>query len=434
MGGKTVGPTSLRGVLKVAGIVHVVGAGVAGLSCAVRLARAGRRVRLYEAAGQAGGRCRSFYDAALDRVIDNGNHLLLSGNRAALAYLDEIGATDSLTGPAHAEFPFLDLESGQAWTLRPNAGSIPWWIFSSRSRVPDSRPFDYLRGLRFALASTGATVADCLDTARPLYRRFWEPLAVAILNASADEGAAALLWPVLRETLGRGEAACRPRIAATGLSQSFVEPALSLLGVFGCPVRFNSRVRAMSLIGDRVNGLDAGGEAVSIEASDAVVLAVPPAVAAGLIPGLEAPRGSRAIVNGHFRLDQEWPGTSMVGLVGGVSQWLFRRADIASVTVSAAGALIDEPADLIAARLWPEVARALDLGETPLPPWRIVKEKRATFAQVPAEAARRPGTRTAWRNLLLAGDWTGTGLPATIEGAVRSGHAAAAVLSAGANT
>lgn len=413
--------------------VHVVGAGIAGLSCAVRLARAGRRVRLYEAAGQAGGRCRSFHDAALDRLIDNGNHLLLSGNRAALAYLEEIGAADSLAGPARAEFPFLDLESGLAWTLRPSAGSIPWWIFSSRSRVPDSRPGDYLRGLRFAHAGTAATVADCLDTTRPLYRRFWEPLAVAVLNAPADEGAAALLWPVLRETFGRGEAACRPRIAAAGLSQSFVDPALSLLGMLGCPVRFSSRVRAMTLAGDRVSGLDLGGDAVTIEASDAVVLATPPTVAASLVPGLEAPKESRAIVNGHFRLDRKRPGVSIVGLVGGTSQWLFRRGDTASVTVSAAGALIDEPSEVIAARLWPEVARALDLGDAPLPPYRIVKEKRATFAQVPAGAARRPGTRTAWRNLFLSGDWTGTGLPATIEGAVRSGHAAAAVLFAGAN-
>ncbi len=415
------------------GTVHVVGAGVAGLSCAVRLARAGRRVCIYEAAGQAGGRCRSFHDAALDRVIDNGNHLLLSGNRAALAYLDEIGATDSLAGPPRAEFPFLDLESGLAWTLRPNAGPIPWWIFSSHRRVPDSRSGDYLRGLRFAFADAGATVADCLDTARPLYRRFWEPLVVAVLNASVEEGAAALLWPVLRETFGRGESACRPRIAAEGLSRSFVDPALSLLDVLGCPVRFNSRVRAMTLAGDRVSSLDIGGDVVAVEALDAVVLAVPPAAAAGLVPGLDTPRESRAIVNGHFRLDRKRPGVSIVGLVGGVTQWLFRRADIASVTVSAAGALIDEPADVIAGRLWFDVASALDLGDAPLPPYRIVKEKRATFAQVPGEVARRPGTRTQWHNLFLAGDWTATGLPATIEGAARSGHAAA-MLSIGANT
>ena len=111
--------------------------------------------------------------------------------------------------------------------------------------------------------------------------------------------------------------------------------------------------------------------------------------------------------------------------MGGTCQWLFVRGDIASVTVSAADALADQPSAAIAGRFWADVTRALGLGDAPLPPHRIVKEKRATFAQTPEEVARRPGTRTAWRNLCLAGDWTDTGLPATIEGAVRSGRAAA---------
>ncbi len=218
--------------------VHVVGAGVAGLSCAVRLARAGRHVAVHEAAGQAGGRCRSFHDATLDRLIDNGNHLLMSGNRAVRGYLEDIGSADSLIGPVPAEYPFLDLRSGLRWVVRPSAGPFPWWIFSAGRRVPDTRPRDYLRGLRLAWAGRETTVAACLGTDGALFRRFWEPLAVAVLNTSAEEGAASLMWPMIAQTLGRGEAACRPLVARNGLSDSFIDPALAFLDRNACPARF----------------------------------------------------------------------------------------------------------------------------------------------------------------------------------------------------
>ena len=405
--------------------VHVVGAGVAGLSCAVRLARAGRHVAVHEAAGQAGGRCRSFHDATLDRLIDNGNHLLMSGNRAVRGYLEDIGSVDSLIGPVPAEYPFLDLQSGLRWVVRPSAGPFPWWIFSAGRRVPDTRPRDYLRGLRLAWAGRETTVAACLGTDGALFRRFWEPLAVAVLNTSAADGAASLMWPMIAQTFGRGEAACRPLVARRGLSDSFIDPALAFLDRNACPARFNHRLRSLRFESDRVAGLDFGGDPVAVAPGDCVVLAVPPAGAAALVPGIVAPATSRAIVNGHFRLATRREDLGFLGLVGGTCQWLFVRGDIASVTVSAADALADEPSAAIAGRCWADVARALGLGDAPLPLHRIVKEKRATFAQTPEEVARRPGTRTAWRNLCLAGDWTDTGLPATIEGAVRSGRAAA---------
>lgn len=404
--------------------VHVVGAGLAGLSCAVRLAGAGRPVGVYEAAGHAGGRCRSFHDDTLGRTIDNGNHLLLSGNRAALDYLREIGAADSLAGPEPAAFPFLDLETGHRWTVRPGSGWFPWWIFDAQRRVPETTLGDYLKGLGLAWAGPGSTVAQCLVPGTSLYRRFWEPLCVAVLNTAAEEAAAALLWPVLRETFGRGQAACRPLIARQGLSESFVDPALRFLEARGASLSLNHRVRALKFDGDRVSALEFGGTRLSVDPEDRVVLAVSPA-SADLVPDLVAPRQSRAIVNGHFRLDRTAPDVTFLGLVGGTCQWLFVRGDIASVTASAADALAEEPAAAIAERMWREVAGALDLGAAPLPDHLIVKEKRATFAQTPDQAARRPGARTAWRNLFLAGDWTDTGLPATIEGSVRSGRKAA---------
>src|SRR5262249_60935994 len=133
--------------------VHVVGAGLAGLAAAVRLAAGGASVVVHEAAGQAGGRCRSYHDPALDMVIDNGNHLLLSANHAARSYLETIGAEGGLVGPAQAEFAFVDLATGARWTLRINAGRPPWWVFDAPRRGAGTGAGDYPAFARLWFAS-----------------------------------------------------------------------------------------------------------------------------------------------------------------------------------------------------------------------------------------------------------------------------------------
>lgn len=407
------------------GKVHVVGAGVAGLAAAVRLATAGVRVALHEGAGHGGGRCRSFHDEVLDRTIDNGNHLLLSGNTAVASFLAETGAVDALAGPNKAAFAFADLGTGARWTLRPNAGRLPWWIFSATRRAPGTRARDYLAGLKLARAGD-ATISQCLDATRPAFARFWEPLVLAVLNAPPREAAARLLWPVMTEIFGRGAKAARPLVAREGLSHAFVEPALRTLERHGAEIRFNQRLRAIIRQGERATALDFTRGRVALGPEDRVVLAVPPAGAAELLPELPSPKGARAIVNAHFRVSEPLPtNLPFLGLVGATAHWLFIRDDVVSVTVSAADDLAEVENEDVARRLWADVTRALSLTATALPPWRVIKEKRATFAQVPAELARRAPARTPWRNLFMAGDWTDTGLPCTIEGAIRSGHRAA---------
>ncbi|MFO0996784.1 MAG: hydroxysqualene dehydroxylase HpnE [Alphaproteobacteria bacterium] len=406
--------------------VHIVGAGLAGLASAVRLTERGVRVALYEGAGHAGGRCRSFHDDALGCLVDNGNHLLLSGNRSAMSFLRAIGSEDSLIGPVEPEFAFVDLATDERWTVRPNRGRIPWWIFAASRRVPMTRARDYLGALRLGCVRADATIAACFEPRSAAFKRFWEPLAVAVLNAGAEEAAASLLWPVMVEIFGRGGDAARPLIAKDGLSQSFVEPALRFLERAGATIRFNQRLRAIDRDGERLTTLDFGRTRIPLAASDRVILAVPPPAAHDLLPDLAVPTEFRAIVNAHYRLPHAVaPASPFIGLVNATAHWLFVRGTIVSVTVSAADSLVDEPAGAIAARLWADVARTLRLPRDPMPPYRIVKEKRATFAQIPATLARRAKPQTRWRNLVLAGDWTDTGLPATIEGAIRSGQRAA---------
>jgi hydroxysqualene dehydroxylase len=407
--------------------VHVVGAGLAGLAAALRLAEARVPVVLHEASRQAGGRCRSYLDATLGCRIDNGNHLLIAGNTAAMAYLDAIGARDTLIGPDEPAYPFLDVATGERWTLRPNGDRIPWWVWSPGRRVPGTSARDYLRALRLQRAPADATVATTLPDDR-LFRRLWQPLAVAALNTEVEAGQARLLARVLGESFGRGGAACRPLVPRDGLSESLIDPALARLATLGATVRLGSRLRAVEASGTRIAALDFDHGRVELAQGDAVVLAVTAPVAARLLPGLTAPDEFRAILNAHFRVAAPAGAPLFVGLIGGTAEWVFRKREVLSVTVSAADRLMDTPAEELAQGLWRDVARAYETPAEPLPPWQVVKERRATFAATPAQLARRPKPRTRWANLVLAGDWTDTGLPATIEGAIRSGFAAAAAI------
>ena len=415
------------------GRVHVVGAGLAGLAAAVELAAQGHPVALYEAGPQAGGRCRSFFDAELGVRIDNGNHLLLSGNRASVAYVERIGALDTfepLGERAVAAIPFIDLATSERWALRPNGGALPWWVLSAKRRVPGTRAADYLDALRLWHAGPEDTVAAALRPDTVIYRRLWQPLAVAALNTAASDGSARLLWRVLAETLGRGAVACHPMLAREGLSESLVDPALRFLAQHGADIRFGCRLRALGFAEGRVAELLVDGGSLALSPQDSVILAVPAAVAARLVPGLTVPDDHAPIVNAHFRCTLQ-PSTlpdapPFIGVIGGLAEWVFRKREVVSVTVSAADEIVDRPADELREVLWRDVSRAFGLPEGAIPPARIVKERRATFRATPMQLSRRPSAASAWNNLHLAGDYVDTGLPATIEGAIRSGFAAAA--------
>jgi hydroxysqualene dehydroxylase len=407
------------------GTVHVVGAGLAGLAAAVELAARDRRVQLYEAGHHAGGRCRSYLDAELGCRIDNGNHLLLSGNRAAISYLERIGAIGTLERQMSAAFAFVDAGTGERWTLRPNRGALPWWILSAKRRVPGTRTADYLGVLKLRTADPAATVAEVIDRRSRLFRRLWEPLVVAALNTSVEAAAAGLFWRVLHETLGRGAAACRPMVPREGLSETFIDPAVAWLRARCARLRFGTRLRALRFDADRVSALVFDDASIELDSADRLILAVPAAVAARLAPAIRVPELYSPIVNAHFRCSSAAEAAPLIGVVGGTAQWIFRKSEVLSVTVSAANEIVNRPAQELSELLWRDVALAYRLPPQPIPPARIVKERRATFLASPVQLLRRPGAKTKWSNLLLAGDYVETGLPATIEGAIASGIAAA---------
>jgi hydroxysqualene dehydroxylase len=407
-----------------AATVHIIGAGLAGLAAAVRLSGSGVATIIHEATERAGGRCRSYDDAATAMRIDNGTHILLSGNTAALDFLASIGASTRVEGAPAARFPFVDLATGERWTLDLGTGRMPLWMFDPGRRAPGSRAWDYAALARLMWAGADRPLAAVLHCGGVAYDRVVRPFLLAALNTEPEAGSAALARAVIRETIAAGGRACRPYLAPHGLSAAFVDPAVAFLERHGTALRFGCELRRLIIAGDAVAGLEFADGVVDMGAGDRVVLAVPSYAAAALVPGLTTPLEYRAIINAHFRVAPPQGLAPMTGIVNGVAEWLFGFEDRICATISSADRLLRHSRDELARMIWGDVQRVAGIA-TELPPWQIVRERRATFAATPEQNARRPGVRTAWGNLALAGDWTDTGLPATIESAVRSGNRAA---------
>ena len=400
--------------------IHVVGAGLAGLSAALALVKEGQRIILHEAAPMSGGRARALPDGT-----DNGTHALLGANRAALRFLRAIGAEAGWVEPEPAGLPVLDLADRSA---RRVALAPLGWI--GPARRPTGLSWGGLLALlRLVLPGRDRSVADTFAQHPALLRSLVDPLTVAALNTPSAEASAQLLGAVLRRLAAPGSA--RLLVAARGLGPDLIAPALATLACHGVSPRLGSRLRTLVLAEGRVAALDFGDRAERLARGDQVLLALPAWEALRLLPGIAAPTIHAPILNLHFRHAATGP-VRFLGLLGGLAQWVLVRPDGVSVTISAADQAVGFADAEAAALIWPEVraaATAFGLpGDWPLipPPARAVRERRATPRHGVGPRPHPP--RRPLPNLVLAGDWTLPALPATIEAAIRSGEVAASSL------
>ncbi|RQQ55309.1 hydroxysqualene dehydroxylase HpnE [Burkholderia stagnalis] len=410
--------------------VHVIGAGLAGLSAAVELQRRGRRIVLHDAHAQAGGRCRSWFDGTLNATVDSGLHRVFAGQAATQRYLRAIGATDQLAGPALPEFPVVDLASQQRWTLRFGSGRWPSWLFDAASRAPGTTPLDYLSLAPLMGARTGRSLAQTMRCDGVLWDRWLRPYLLGALNVEPRHATAELARALMCDTFAAGGPACRPLGARHGLGSAFVEPALRMLQHGGATIRLRSRLDALEFgaNGHAVDALVIDGDRVDLAPGDALVLAVPPDVAQPLVPDLSAPDAYSATVTAYFAADAPAGGPAYTTVVNGAVDAVRAAEGQLAATIHDAHRWLDMPRETLARTIWQDVARVTGAHAEAMPAWQLVVEPRAGFAAVPSQEMKRPAARTRWTNLVLAGDWIATGLPATIEGAIRSGQKAADVL------
>lgn len=397
---------------------------MAGLAAACTAARAGHEVVLHEATGAAGGRCRSFFDPTMQRVIDNGTHVLLGANKAALGFLDAIGAAGTMVPAIARDLPFVDLDGGNRWSVDVSGLATGALLksatdFTSRAKL-------VLAGMK-AWAGTDATVAYQFGTSAPAYDRLIAPLCTAAMNRPPEETPAAQFVWLIGKLAVAGRGALCPHVARENLGASLIHPALRAIKRHGGKIRFHDALTGIDISEQSVRRAEFRSGPVSLAPKDALVLAVPPWALEGIsgASGVDRlwPYGTRAIICTHFSVGvfPERPGPArLTGCINAMAQWFAFSGGVLSVTVSAADPWLTLKTDEIAARLWRDAASALDMPQMPVPPHRAIKERRATV-----DFPGGIGPRCKIQKLFFAGGWTNEQYPDTIEAAVASGIAAA---------
>ena len=420
--------------------VAVIGAGFAGLAAAVDLQERRHQVTLLERRGVLGGRATSYRDAVSGEDVDNGTHLMVGAYAATFDLLRRAGAEDLLIFQDDLHIDYVDDRGWSALDCPPLAAPLHLLAGLLSLRLPWAVRWQALRlwmAVRFGKPPLGMTLAEYLrrNGQGPDARRLlWDPLATAILNETPERAAAVLFYNVYREAfltrrdasrlvfLRRGYAELHERVAryfqhrGGVLRRRALAETIPIEGGRVCGVRYLQRAETRDEIRQ---GKDAVAGFVD---ADAVVAAVPWNAVPPLVP--EALRlGGSPIVSVEMWLDRVVVDRPMAGLRDSEMEWVFDKGSIYGRTGPPQHlAFIVSAARRSAERSNQELVASAEAS---------LREADATFASDPEAEAVRPGPVTPVRGLYLAGDWTATGLPATIEGAVRSGLAAARAAEAG---
>jgi hydroxysqualene dehydroxylase len=439
--------------------VVIVGGGLAGLAAGVSLSRSNIPVVVLEQRQYAGGRAASFVDSRSQQAVDFGQHVMIAAYRRTLALLETLGTRHLVSIQATPSLPFHHPDRGFCRFSVPGlpgdlgfaAGILATGLFGASDKVRILRAGLSMKALRPERPGTlaGMTVRDWLEShgqTPEAVRSFWEPLTVAIMNEHISSASALVFLRSMKIAFQGGRGGASMVIARVGLSHLFGDPAAAQIRSRGGEVRTGVEAAGTIAQGGRVTGIRLKNN--EVVGCAGVILAVPWYRICAMLPDelrragfLRAVEGigQSPIISIHMWFERNTMTEPFLGIVDGTIQWVFNRRQIegssapgghVSAVISAAGSLVELTADELTALALTDLHRVF--GTSIGRPVRsiVVRERRATFSCSPAAEALRPDASTPVENLFLAGDWTATGLPATIEGAIVSGEKAAAGMEA----
>jgi len=388
--------------------LYIIGGGIAGLSAAIYALDKKYDVELFEAAPYFGGRCRSFFDKHLGCGIDNGNHLILGANKNAIALIKKIGAKDELHITKNPKIKFTDVKSQEIF-----------YIKGKNLTIPNTSQFNAVKALFSLISSTKDETVKQSVGKNPLYKKLLEPLCITILNTPANEASSKIFAKVLLKILFGGRNSMTSYLPKNSWNESLISPMIQYIENKGGKLHRNTSLsKIISTDGLIESLLFKGGQKRIIEFSDKIILALPPYAINNFLPDIKIPKQHQPIVNVHFLYGSKKENI-YEAILNGTAEWLFFKNGMISTTTSAASDLTSQSDEKIATRIWNDIQKALNISDK-IPKYRVIKEKRATFSCSPEIAFNRPVNKTNFYNLFLAGDYTNTFLPATIESAIVS--------------
>lgn len=427
------------------GTIVVAGAGLAGFAAAVQLAAAGRNIILLESSGKGGGRAYSFPHSFSSfpenkHFLDNGQHILLGCYHETFKYLKTIGTYQLLKTQEKMEVNMVNRDR-KKFLLR--SGSLPYPLdllqallgFDYLSLAQKLRAIMFILKLRFIDSNklNDITVADWLRSegqTGELFSGIWDILCTGAMNSSAEKASAGIFAHILKVIFLEGKENSRIVVPGTDLSTLFVENGVKFIEEMGGEVRFSEPIEAIEITAGKVIAVETRG--CRIERPDGLIMAMP-AHAVKKVRGLEGvirkmegyEMEYSSITSFHLRIQNYTLPHDFVALIDSPVQWVFNHGDYISTVTSASTDWDGMKEEDILQLIKTELSKYLGITGDNILSHKMIKEKRATFICGGENLKHRPGTETSIKNLFLAGDWTATGLPATIEGAILSGHSAA---------